>query len=98
MIHGMRYVDEVFPELAGDVLIGRVLAGQLQRDRKQVECIHCHPTGAVGLLDIAAVGKRRATIEHAYVVQAEKSALKNIHSRSVLAVHPPSEVQWQLVE
>ena len=44
------------------------------------------------------VGSGRAAIEHADVVEAEKSALEDVHALGVLAVHPPGEVEQQLVE
>src|SRR5207248_3296355 len=37
-------------------------------------------------------------IEHADVVESEEPALENIHSIGVFAIHPPGEVQKQLVE
>ena len=42
--------------------------------------------------------KRRAAVEHADVVEAEKTTLKNVSPLSVLAIHPPGEVEHQLVE
>ena len=45
----------------------------------------------------AAHGKAQA-IEDADIVQAEESALKNIISFGILAVHPPGEIQQQLVK
>src|SRR5262245_24670824 len=39
-----------------------------------------------------------ATIENANVVEAEKAALKNVHSISIFAIDPPGEIQQQLLE
>ena len=47
---------------------------------------------------MTAGGQRLAAVEHADVVQAEEAALKDVHALGVLAVHPPGEVQQQLVE
>ena len=60
--------------------------------------VHRHPARAVGLLDVAAGRQRRAAIEHADVVQAEEAALEDVLAFGVLAIHPPGEVQQQLVE
>ena len=71
---------------------------QLERDAQHVQAVHRHPAGAVGLLDVAAGGQRRAAIEDADVVQAQESALENVVALCVLAVHPPGEIQQQLVK
>ena len=44
------------------------------------------------------VGQRRAAVEHADVVEAEEAALEDVAALRVLAVHPPGEVEHQLVE
>ena len=46
---------------------------------------------------MAGYGERRA-IEEADVVEAEKSALKDVVALTVLPIHPPREVEEQLVE
>ena len=96
--HGVGDVEEVLPELAGDVFVGRIFFRQFERDGQQVQRVHRHPTGAVGLLEMAAGGQRRAAVEDANVVEAEEAALEDVHAFGVFAVHPPGEVQQQLVE
>ncbi len=98
MAHGVGDVEEVFPELAGHVFVARLFFRQFQRDGQQIQGVHRHPTGAVGLFDVAAGGQRRAAVEHADVVQTQEAALEDVHALGVLAVHPPGEVQHQLVE
>ena len=44
------------------------------------------------------VGRGFAAIEDADVVETEKAALEDVAALGVLAVHPPGEVQHQLVE
>ena len=44
------------------------------------------------------VGQGRAPIEDADVVEPEKSALKDVVPLFVFAVHPPGEIEHQLVE
>ena len=45
-----------------------------------------------------AGGQRRAAVEDADVVEAEEPALKDVAALGVFAVHPPGEVQQQLVK
>ena len=90
--------QEMFKKLGRDVLIHFIVPGEFQRNAQQVGTIHCHPAGAIRLVDEAAGGQRRTAVEHADVVQPQKAALKDIASLGVLAVHPPGEVQQQLVE
>ena len=78
LVHRVGDVDEVLPELAGDIFIGRIFLGQLQRNRQQVERVHGHPAGAIRLLDGAAGRQRLAAIKHADVVETEKAALENV--------------------
>ena len=56
-------VDEVLPEFTGHVLVSCVLAGQLERNRQQIQAIHRHPTRAVRLLEMTAAGQRLTAIE-----------------------------------
>ena len=96
--HGLGDVQEVLPELAGHVFVGRVAIGQLQRNRHHVEAVHRHPAGAVGLLEPPPGGQLRAAVEHADVVEPEEPALEDVAAVGVLAVDPPREVERQLLE
>src|SRR4051794_34785379 len=80
MIHRPRDVQEVLPELTGDVFVSRVMAGKLDCDGQQVQCVHCHPTRAVGLFDVATGRQWRAAIEYTDVVKPQESALENVQS------------------
>src|SRR5262249_48253853 len=60
--------------------------------------VHRHPACAVGLADEAACRQRLAAVEDSDVVEAQKTALKEVATVDVLAVHPPGEVEHQLVE
>ena len=98
LVHGVGDVDEVLEELRGDVLVGRVVlasSSAMASMFRQYMAIH---DGAVGLLEVAAARQRRGAVEHADVVQAEEAALEDVLALGVLAVHPPGEVQQQLVE
>ncbi len=85
-------------ELVGDVLVALVLASELEGDLEQVQAVHAHPARRVGLLEDVPAGERRRAVEDADVVEAEEAALEDVAPLGVLAVHPPREVQHQLVE
>ena len=85
-------------ELDRHVLVRRVDERDLEREVEHVLGIERHPGGAVGLLDVAAGRQRRAAIEDADVVEAQKAALEEVASVAVLAVEPPGVVGQQAVE
>src|SRR5260370_14198071 len=85
-------------ELAGDVFVSRILFRQLQSDGQHVQAIHTHPTGSVRLFEVASGGKWRGAVKDSDIVEAEKSALKNVCAVRVLAVYPPGKIQQQLVK
>ena len=91
-------VDEVLPEFTGHVLVSRVLAGQLERNRQQIQAIHRHPTCAVRLFQVATSRQRLAAIEHTNVVESEKAAFENVVAFRVFAIDPPGEIQHQFVK
>src|ERR1043165_2918995 len=46
-----------------------------------------------------AAGRKRCTaIENTDVIETEKAALKDVHPVRVFTIHPPGEVQEQLLE
>ncbi len=98
MAHRVADVDEVLPELAGEVFVRGVVVRQLHRHRQQVQRVHRHPAGRIGLLQRAAGRQRLRAVEHADVVQAEEAAFEDVAARGVLAVDPPREVEQQLLE
>src|SRR6185369_12972194 len=86
-------IEEMLKELGRDVFIDRIVQSEFQGDPHQVQAIHGHPTRSVRLIQKAARWQRRATVENANVVEAEKASLKNIPPLSVLAVDPPGEIE-----
>ncbi len=56
-------------------------SGQLERDLEHVLAEERHPGRAVGLLQVAARGQRRAAVEHADVVEPEEAALEHVARR-----------------
>src|ERR1700751_4425273 len=88
----------MFEKLRRDVFVDMIIERELERDAHQVERVHRHPGGAIGLVDIAAGRERGAAIEKADIVKAKKPALKDVVSFNVLAVHPPGEIEHQLMK
>ena len=85
-------------ELQDHVLVGGVVGGELHGEFQHVLAEEGHPGRAVRLLQVAAGGKRGAAVEDADVVEAEEAPLEDVLAEAVLAVHPPGEVQQELVE
>ena len=98
IVQGAGDVNEMLEELAGDVFISRIFFGQLQSDCQHIEAVHAHPTGPVRLFEMAPGGERRRAVKDSDVVQAQEPSLKDIRAVGVLAVHPPCEIQEQLVK
>ena len=97
-VHRGRDEQEVLDEVGREVLVGRVVGGDLDRDLEHVLAEERHPRGAVGLLEVAAGRQRRGPVEDADVVEAEEAALEDVLAEAVLAVHPPGEVREELAE
>ena len=97
-VHGVGDGHEVLEELAGHVLVGGVVARQLERDGQHRAAVEGHPGRAVGLVELPAAGQRGRAVEHADVVEPQEPAGEHVPATAVLAVHPPGEVQQQLVE
>ena len=91
-------VKEVLPELARHVFVGRIFFGEFECDRQQIEAVHRHPAGAVGLFEVPAGGQWRAAVENADVVETEEASLEHVASFGIFSVYPPGEVEKQLVE
>ena len=54
------------------------MLGEDEGDLQHVLAVERHPRGAVGLLERAAGRQRRAAIEDADVVEAEKAAVEDV--------------------
>jgi hypothetical protein len=67
-------------------------------DSRACSGVERHPGGAVGLVEVPAGRQRRAAIEHADVVEAEKAALEHVRAEAIFPIHPPGEIQQQFVE
>ena len=80
--------------------VGTVLAAvapEHERDPAHRQRVERHPPGGVGLLEDRA-RRQVGAVDRADVVQAEEAALEQVVAERVLPVHPPGEVDQQLVE
>ena len=96
--HAFGNQQEVLEKLARDILINPVLPGQHESDPHQVQRVHRHPRRAIGLVERAAGRQRLAAVKQRDVVQAQEATLEDVAVIRVLAVHPPGEVEHQLVK
>ena len=97
-VHGIRDGDEVLEELRRNVLVRRILARQLERDRQHRVAVERHPGRAVGLLELSAGGQRLRPVEDPDVIEAEEPAGEKIVAVEILPVHPPGEVDQQFLK
>src|SRR5271165_2564872 len=92
-VHRAADPEKLLDELRRKTLVGPVARRQFHADLSHVLAEQRHPGGAVGLLEISPGRQRRATVEDADVVQAQKAALTEVLTEPVLAVRPPGEIQ-----
>ena len=85
-------------ELLNQVRIHRSCERQLHGDLEHVLAEQRHPSGSIRLVQVSAGRQRRAAIEHPDVVQSQEAALEDVGPCAVLAIHPPREVEQQLLE
>src|SRR5205823_13009625 len=88
----------MFEELRGHVFVYRIGLREFQRHGKHGEAIKSHPRGAVRLLEKSAGRQRFRAVENADVIEPEETARKEVVAFGVFAVHPPGEVEQQLLE
>src|SRR6516225_4422572 len=103
MVHRSCDVNKVLPELTRHVSVHPIVAYQfvpcqLEGNAEHVEAVHCHPTGAVGLLNVPAAGKYSAAVKDTDVVKPKETSLKDVLPFRVFAVYPPIKVQQELVK
>eukprot|EP00053_Salpingoeca_punica_P018048 m.175423 g.175423 ORF g.175423 m.175423 type:complete len:782 (+) comp17347_c0_seq5:171-2516(+) len=97
-VEGVADLHKVLEELAGNVLVRVVVLGQLEGNVEHGDAVKRHPGGAVGLLQPRARGQRLAPVKDADVIEAEESTAEDVLAVFVLAVHPPGEVQQELLK
>jgi hypothetical protein len=97
-VHGVRDRHEVLEELGGNVLVGGIPLGQLERHREHGAAVESHPGGAVCLLELATPGERPRAVKDPDVVEAEEPPAEDVPAADVLPVDPPGEVDEELLE
>jgi len=82
-----------------DQVLRLAAAGPVQGagDAEHGQRVGAHPAGGVGLLQQVA-GRQVGAVDRADVVQAEEAALEHVVAPGVFHVHPPGEVDQELVE
>ncbi len=95
LVHGAGDPQEMVDELRRHIAVVGILGRQLNADLQHVLAEQCDPGRAVGLLQVAAGGQRRAAVEDADIVQPEEASLEEVLAEAVFAIHPPGEVQQQ---
>ncbi len=98
LLHRRADVGIVLKELRRQSLVDAVLFRQLKRDAHQVEAEHAHPARRVRLFEMRTFGERLAAVEDRDVVEPEEAALEDVVALRVHLVHPPGEVDQELVE
>src|SRR5438128_9651850 len=85
-------------ELRGHVFVYWIGLREFQRHGKDGEAITSHPRSAVRLLQKSTGRQRFRAVENADVIEPEETAGEKIVAFGVFAVHPPGEVEQQLLE
>src|SRR5262249_442337 len=65
---------------------------------QHVLAIESHPSGTVSLVEVPAGGKLSTAIEHANIIEPEKSAGEDVLALRVFSVDPPIEIQHQALK
>ena len=98
VLHRRADVRVVLEELRREALVCLVFLREFERDAHEVEAEHSHPAGRVGLLQPSAEGQGLTSVNHRDVVESEEAALEDVVALAVNLVHPPGEVDEELVE
>ena len=88
---------EVLEELDHEIRRRTAVPVQDRGDRGHAEGVRRHPAGRVGLLEREA-GRQVGAVDRPDVVEPEEPAFEDVRAVLVLTVHPPGEVDEQLVE
>ena len=86
-------LHEVVEETLGDIGVLRLFPSQGHAHLQQVEAEGGHPSGAVALLNAAAIGQGVAAIKDADVVEPQEATLKHVVAGAVVAVGPPAVLE-----
>ena len=97
LLHRLRDEREVLEELHDQVGGRPARPVEHRRDGGHRERVRRHPPGRVRLLEHVPLGEMRA-VDRPDVVEAEEATLEDVRAVRVEAVHPPREVDEELVE
>ena len=97
-VHSCGDIVEMLSELQDHFLVRGIESGEFHGEFQHVLAEERHPRRAVRLLQVATGGERGAAVKDADVVEAEEAPFEDVLDEAVLTVHPPGEVQQQLVE
>src|SRR6202162_2909296 len=98
---GVYRVDDghkMVEKLARYILVRGASLGQFECHGHHYATIKRHPCRSIRLFKFSAIRSRSRTVEHADVIQAEKTASEKVFPVGILAVHPPREIQKQLLK
>src|SRR6185295_15163495 len=98
MLHRRAHVDVMLKELRREALVDLVLLRKLERDSHQVQTEHPHPASRVALFENYSGRMLLAAIDHSDVIESKEAAFEKIVAFAVYFVHPPREVDHQLVK
>src|SRR5262245_10838409 len=98
MLHRPRHPLAIFRVLEHHFHILRIGTRRFACILVHVLSVMHHPGGTIGLFQIAAGGQWSAAIEYSDSVEAHESSLEDVPTRAVFAIHPPREIQKQLVK
>lgn len=72
--------------------------GTIFREHSHVQAIERHPSSAICLTQRASRRKGLGAIEQTDVIQPKETTLEDIVTAGILAIHPPCEVEQELLE
>ena len=78
IVHRVGNINEMLEKFARHIFVNLVFFGEFERNCQHIQTIHRHPRSAVRLFEMSAGRQFRVAVENADIVQAEKSAFKNI--------------------
>jgi hypothetical protein len=87
-VHRVDDADEVLEEFRRDVFVNIVRRRELERHGEHRRAVESHPRGAVGLVESMPTRQRLSAVEHADVVEPEKSSAEDVSAVERLSCSP----------
>ena len=57
IVHSGGNAEEMFEKLGRDIFVNVIFTGEFDRDAHQIQREHSHPTGAIALFKMGAIGE-----------------------------------------